>query len=59
MKKITLDYPDIWDKALMEAAEKDGHTNRSAIIRKAIALFLETESQKVASEKTETAEVPA
>ena len=52
MKKITLDYPDIWDKEIMRAAEKDGHSNRSAIIRKAIALFLETESQKVASETT-------
>ena len=57
--KLTIDYPASWDKALMEAAKKDGHSSRSAIIRKAIAFFLESELQKVASENVENTEAVA
>lgn len=36
------------DKQIMAAAAADGHNNRSAVIRKALAYFLANKSQKVA-----------
>jgi metal-responsive CopG/Arc/MetJ family transcriptional regulator len=44
--RITIDYPDEIDQELMQEAKKDGHENRSAIIRKAINFFLDSLSSK-------------
>lgn len=44
--RITIDYPDEIDSKLLQIAKKDGHENRSAIIRKAINFFLESLSNK-------------
>lgn len=44
--RVTIDYPDEIDLELMQEAKKDGHENRSAIIRKAINFFLDSLSSK-------------
>lgn len=38
--RVTIEYPDEYDKDLIEQAHKDGHNNRSAVIRKAICFYL-------------------
>ena len=37
--KISFEAPDEWEKLLDEEAEKDGHSNRAAVIRKIVNLF--------------------
>jgi Arc/MetJ-type ribon-helix-helix transcriptional regulator len=47
--KVSLEIPEEIDKMIMTEAKKDGHESRSAVIRKAIAFYFATKSQKVAS----------
>ena len=47
--KVSLEIPEEIDKKIINEAKKDGHENRSAIIRKALAFYFEMKSQKVAS----------
>lgn len=49
--KVSLNYPDELDSAIMERAKEDGHGNRSAVIRKALTLFLSKKSNKVKFDK--------
>lgn len=42
--RVTFDLDDKLDHKLMREAKKDGHENRSAIIRKAIGFFLSSMS---------------
>ena len=44
--KLTIEYPDALDAKLRDIAEAEGQTSRNAIIRKAIALFLEDYTRK-------------
>lgn len=46
--KVSLDYPDAIDGEIMKIAEADGHSNRSAVIRKMIAFYLSKMSPFVA-----------
>ena len=39
--KINFDAPEEWGPKLDELAQKDGHSNRAAVIRKIITLFFE------------------
>ena len=38
--RITIEYPDEYDKEIIKQAHQDGHNNRSAVIRKAICFYL-------------------
>ena len=44
--KLTVEYPDALDIKLRQIAEAEGQTSRNAIIRKAIAFFLEDYTRK-------------
>ena len=37
--KISFEAPDEWEALLDEEAQKDGHSNRAAVIRKIVNLF--------------------
>ena len=39
--KISFEAPDEWGKLLDSEAEKDGHSNRAAVIRKIVNLFFD------------------
>ena len=49
--RITLDIEDRIDQKLLVEARKDGHENRSAIVRKAISFFLHHVSNKSKTSK--------
>ncbi len=42
--KFNLEIPDEWAEKLDQAAKIDGHSNRSAVIRKAVGIFLSEKS---------------
>ena len=48
--KIAISYPDELDALILAVAKEDGHNSRNAVLRKALAFFLEHRSQKVACE---------
>ena len=54
--KVSFDAPDEWEKLLDEEAQKDGHSNRAAVIRKIVTNYF---AEKVAfcspqNQKSET-----
>ena len=55
--KMNIEIPDEWETRLEELAKQDGHSNRSAVIRKIVNLFFANKSHFVAQEK-ETTEKP-
>ena len=44
--RIGIQIPDEWSAAIDAAAKKDGHKCRSAIIRKAVQIFLFADNEK-------------
>ena len=46
--KIGIEVPDEWAEQLDELARKDGHSNRSAVIRKICNIFFTEKSHFVA-----------
>ena len=39
--KLNIEIPDEWETRLDDLAKQDGHSNRSAVIRKIVNLFFE------------------
>jgi metal-responsive CopG/Arc/MetJ family transcriptional regulator len=58
MKKINIEIPDEWETRLDELAEQDGHSNRSAVIRKIISLFFAKKLQFSSVLENEATEKP-
>ena len=54
--KITVEIPDEWGQQLDFAASLDGHTNRAAVIRKALKVFFAEKSHFVSLPKNEKKE---
>ena len=49
--RIGIQVPDEWGVALEAAAKKDGHSNLSAVIRKAVQLFLFADNENSDTKK--------
>lgn len=45
--RVTFDMPDSYDSAIEQKAREDGHKNKSAVIRKALHLYLFPRSSDV------------
>ena len=43
--KLNIEIPDEWETRLDDLAKQDGHSNRSAVIRKIVNLFFEKNLQ--------------
>ena len=54
--KITVEIPDEWGEQLDYAASLDGHTNRAAVIRKALKVFFAEKSHFVSFCKNQVPE---
>ena len=49
--KMTIEVPDEWGNKLDELAKQDGHSNRTAVVRKIVNLFF-TEKLAFSCHKT-------
>ena len=58
MKKINIEMPDEWETRLDDLAKQDGHSNRSAVIRKILNLFFAKKLQFSSVSKNESTEKP-
>ena len=58
--RLTIEYPNDYDGLIRALAESQGHTSRAAIIRQALAFFLNakaSKSKRKQSAKADRAEV--
>lgn len=44
--RLTVEYPDAMDAKIREVAEAEGQVSRGAVIRKALAFFLDAYTSK-------------
>ena len=56
--KMNIEIPDEWETRLDELAKQDGHSNRSAVIRKIVNLFFAKKLTFSIVSENETSEKP-